>query len=93
LNVDGGITANRFVMQFLADLLNINVVNIGMEEVSALGAAYLAGLQAGILTNLEQICSLHDKSIKYEPVADSQIMKTAYAGWKEAVRNICQFHD
>ena len=48
LRVDGGITANRFVMQFLADLLQTDVVNIEIQDVSALGAAYMAGLQQGI---------------------------------------------
>ena len=47
LMADGGITSNQFVIQFLADLLNKPVATIGMPDVSALGAAYLAGLQAG----------------------------------------------
>lgn len=55
LNVDGGITANQFVMQFLADLLNTDVTTIGLEEVSALGAACLAGLQAGIFADFEEL--------------------------------------
>ena len=48
LKVDGGITSNNFVMQFLADLLSVKITNIGIEEVSALGAAYMAGLEFGI---------------------------------------------
>jgi glycerol kinase len=46
LMADGGMTANWFVMQFIADLLNKQVVSIPMPDVSALGAAYMAGLKA-----------------------------------------------
>lgn len=59
LHVDGGITANHFVMQFLADLLDARVTTIGIEEVSALGAACLAGLQAGVFKNLTDLEELH----------------------------------
>ncbi len=45
LNADGGITANKFIIQFIADLLNKKVATIGMPDVSALGAAFLAGLK------------------------------------------------
>jgi glycerol kinase len=43
LKVNGGITANKFIMQLLADLLNRNVSTLGLPDVSALGAALLAG--------------------------------------------------
>lgn len=67
LTVDGGISANPFVMQFLADLLNVTVTNIGIEEVSALGAAYLAGLQAGIFKNLEDLAKLSPNRKIFSP--------------------------
>ena len=58
LMVDGGITGNRFVVQFLANQLNRKVVISGFPEVSALGAAYMAGLKAGVYTGLEQLQEL-----------------------------------
>ena len=67
LNVDGGITANGFVMQLLADLSGVNVTNIGIEEVSALGAAYLAALEAGIYQSIDEIAKLNQEKIVFSP--------------------------
>ena len=52
LMVDGGITSNQFVLQFLADLLQRTIVTIGIPDVSALGAAYMAGLKAGVYRSI-----------------------------------------
>ena len=67
LNVDGGITANPFVMQFLADLLDVEVVNVGIQEVSALGAAYLAGLQTGVFETLDCLSKLNQNETVFSP--------------------------
>jgi len=88
LKVDGGITANRFVMQFLADLLNTNVVNIGMEEVSALGAAYMAGLRKGIFRDIDQLKNLNVGSKKFLPAPDRDKAPCSYEGWKDAVQQL-----
>lgn len=88
LKVDGGITANRFVMQFLADLLAARVVNIGMEEVSALGAAYLAGLQHGIFRNIAQLESLNIDRKQLCHGVDAKDVYAFYEGWKKAVSAI-----
>ena len=86
LRVDGGITANKFIMQFLADLLKTKVVNIGLEEVSALGAAYLAGLQEGIFRDIGQLVSLNDDKRKFSPGPDAEKVHIFYEGWKKAVQ-------
>ncbi|MBN1763744.1 MAG: glycerol kinase GlpK [Sedimentisphaerales bacterium] len=70
LKVDGGITANTFVMQFLADLLNANVTSIGIEEVSALGAAYLAGLKGCLFESLDHLAKLSNKKKIFTPSID-----------------------
>ena len=88
LNVDGGITSNRFVMQFLATLLNIQVVNIGIEEVSALGAAFLAGLEAGIYTSIDEIEALNVKSRIFEPGRGREAVSRWYQGWQESVKRV-----
>lgn len=88
LKVDGGITANRFVMQFLTDLLKTNVVNIGIEEVSALGAAYLAGLQHGIFHDIDQLKNLSVGKKRFSPNRDSRKVRTSYEGWKDAVQQL-----
>ena len=56
--VNGGITSNIFVMDFLTDLLDSNVIKSTMPDVSALGAAYLSALGAGIFKNLEEVQQL-----------------------------------
>lgn len=84
LMVDGGITGNRFVVQFLANQLNRKVVISGFPEVSALGAAYMAGLKAGVYTGLEQLQQL--KLVKDTLIpTDIEKNKVWYAGWKKAI--------
>lgn len=88
LNVDGGITSNRFVLQFLADLLNTPVVNIGIEEASALGAACLAGLKIGIYENIAELEKLHRKSRTFEPAKDRDAINRWYKKWQASVRRV-----
>lgn len=85
LNADGGITANGFVMQCLSNLLNKQLACIGMPDVSALGAAYLAGLKAGLYKSLEAIKNLNNNKQMYQPQADLQKINESYAGWVNAV--------
>ncbi|MFE7083179.1 glycerol kinase GlpK [Priestia megaterium] len=58
LRVDGGPTTNKFLMQFQADILGINVVKTNVPELSSMGAAYLAGLGKGLWNNIEEIKKL-----------------------------------
>jgi len=88
LKVDGGITANHFVMQLLADLLSTNVVNIGMEEVSALGAAYMAGLQEGIFREIDHLKNLSVGEKQFFPNPDSGGARISYEGWRQAVQRV-----
>jgi glycerol kinase len=85
LMVDGGITANGFVVQFLADLLEKPVVKIGMPDVSALGAAYLAGLKAGIFKDIAHLKSLNATKTLVNPGQNSRQVKVYYDGWQKAV--------
>lgn len=84
LMVDGGISANTFVTQFLADLLGKEVVTIGQPDISALGAAYLSGLSAGVYPSVAHLRSLNTGKKTRAPVPDN---KTAdyYKGWLEAL--------
>jgi len=88
LKVDGGVTANHFVMQFLANLLKTNVVNIGLEEVSALGAACLAGLQQNIFSDIDQLKNLTAGRKRFSPNTDREKVHASYEGWKTAVRQL-----
>src|SRR5690606_32459138 len=66
VKIDGGITANKFVVQFLADLLGKRVTNIRITDVSALGAAYLAGLNVGIYESIDQLKTFNMDCISTE---------------------------
>jgi len=88
LKVDGGITANKFVLQFLSDLLNRDVVNIGIEDVSALGAALLAGLESGIYESVEEIKSIQNIKKQFTPGENLEIVKSAHLGWKNAINKM-----
>jgi glycerol kinase len=90
LRVDGGLTANRFVMQFLADLLQTNVVHVEIQDVSALGAAYLAALHQGIYTSLDEITRIDSARRSFAPgsEADQQKARALHQGWLRAVRQL-----
>lgn len=88
LKVDGGVTANYFVMQFLANLLKTQVINIGLEEVSALGAACLAGLQQNIFSDLGQLKNLTAGRKRFSPNTDMNKVNASYEGWKKAVKQV-----
>ena len=88
LLVDGGITANRFVMQFLADLLNVEVVNVGIEEVSALGAAYLAGLEIKAFDSIDELAEIELQRRAFSPGCNRDGSVRRYEGWKENVQRV-----
>ena len=90
LRVDGGISANRFVMQFLTDLLQTQVVNIGMQDVSALGAAYMAGLHQGIFKDIDHLAQLHIDRTSFVPgtQADQEKAACEHRGWVQTIRQL-----
>jgi glycerol kinase len=88
LNVDGGLTGNAFVVRFLADLLAAEVVNIGIADVSALGAALLAGLQEGVFESVARLQQLSTETRVYAPGPDTRATQIAYEGWRTAVQTL-----
>jgi glycerol kinase len=86
LMVDGGITSNQFVLQFLADLLQRTIVTIGMPDVSALGAAYMAGLKAGVFSSIEHLNALNSNKTFIHPAKNTTITQW-YEGWKNALKS------
>jgi glycerol kinase len=85
LMTDGGITSNQFVVQLLSDLLNKSVATIGMPDVSALGAAYLAGLQVGVYGSIEALKKLNSDKKNYLSQPDLSKVKEGYAGWQKTI--------
>lgn len=88
MRVDGGMVANHFVMQFLADILNTTVERPYMAETTALGVAYLAGLQVGIYNSLEDIAQNWACEKRYEPNISEAEREQLYQGWQQAVERI-----
>jgi glycerol kinase len=75
-------------MQFLANLLKTNVVNIGIEEVSALGAACLAGLQLNIFSDMNRLRKLTAGRKTFFPNTDIEKVHAFYTDWKKAVKQL-----
>ena len=86
LRVDGGMTASDPCMQFLADILASPVDRPVVMETTALGAAYLAGRQAGLCPDLDGFAAQWRLDRRFEPKMDSTVRDRKYDGWKDAVR-------
>lgn len=88
LRVDGGMVANNWLLQFLADILNLSVQRAQIIETSALGVAYLAGLSAGVFQSLEEISSLWKSDATCDPDMSTIDRKLHYDGWLDAIQRI-----
>lgn len=88
IRADGGLVANKFVCQFIADMLGKPVEVPRVSETTALGAAYLAGLQTGIYDGLKDITKAWSCSHRYNPQLKPAERKALHAGWKEAVGRV-----
>jgi glycerol kinase len=85
LRVDGGATANNFLMQFQSDILQSQVELPLILETTALGAAYLAGLAVGYWKDIEEVKAFHKINKVYSPKVCVEECNKAYSGWKKAV--------
>ncbi|MFO7647091.1 MULTISPECIES: glycerol kinase GlpK [Halomonas] len=88
LRVDGGMVANNWVMQFLADMLGQPVDRPTVLETTALGAAYLAGLRLGWYRDLDEIAELWQCERRFTPQMPEKERERLYAGWQEAVERV-----
>ena len=88
LRVDGGMVANSWVAQGLADLVRIPVDRPEVTETTALGVAYLAGLQVGIYDSLEEISSQWRSERAFQPQMAQNESNLLYQGWQEAVSRV-----
>jgi len=85
LRVDGGGTANSFLMQFQADVMNIPIQVAAIPETTSLGVAYLAGLATGLWKNTEEIARKWRSQATYEPKMSADQRENLYSNWKRAV--------
>ncbi len=86
LRVDGGACVSDFMMQFQADLLNLEVNRPVCVESTALGAAYLAGLAAGVYSSLEELENIRKAERIFVPDLSENLRASLYAKWQKAVR-------
>jgi len=88
LRVDGGMAANDWLMQFLADMLGLTVERPAVTETTALGAAFLAGLQVGLYPDRSAIADAWALDRRFTPRLDMAERQRLYAGWLDAVRRV-----
>ncbi|TFH91346.1 glycerol kinase GlpK [Vibrio ouci] len=86
LRVDGGAVANNFLMQFQSDVLDTEVHRPEVTEVTALGAAYLAGLAVGYWNNIDELQGKAVLDRTFLPHHDEEKRSRRYKGWKRAVK-------
>jgi glycerol kinase len=85
LKVDGGATVNNFLMQLQSDILGVPVVRPTVNETTALGAAYAAGLAVGLWDGTDALRKNWGVDHTFEPQWDEDQREKGYAGWKHAV--------
>ncbi|WP_165667386.1 glycerol kinase GlpK [Metapseudomonas otitidis] len=88
LRVDGGMVENNWVMQFLADILGVAVERPEVTETTALGAAYLAGLKAGLYRDLDEIARHWHRQQRFAPRMADAHRARLYEGWLDAVQRV-----
>jgi glycerol kinase len=93
LKVDGGATANDFLMQMQADILGVPVSRPVVAETTALGAAYAAGLATGFWENLEDLRQNWNEDARWEPQWSDEQRAEAYAGWQKAIERTFDWVD
>jgi glycerol kinase len=86
LRVDGGMTANGLLMQFQADILGVDVVRPRVAETTALGAAYGAGLAAGLWSDLDEVRALWSEEARWSPELGESEREKLHRRWGQAVQ-------
>ena len=86
LRVDGGAVMNDFLMQFQSDILNVPVERPAVNETTALGAAYLAGLAVGFWEDLDEVKKHWQLDKQFEPDMEDACREDLYSGWHKAVK-------
>jgi len=85
VRVDGGMVGNELLMQFQADILNREVVRPVVQETTALGAAYAAGLATGFYSGTQELRAKWKSDRVWKPKMDTGRKEFLYRGWKKAV--------
>jgi len=90
LRVDGGMVANNWFLQFLADLLDVPVERPRITETTALGAAYLAGVQCGLFESLADVRNHWQRDALFTPRLSAAERSVLLRGWEKAVSRVLE---
>ena len=88
LKVDGGLSNNEFLMQFVADILQMRIVRTNIEVLSALGAAYIGGLKLGFFSDKSEFTHLNKATTTYTPKVVRVQAEALYHGWRAAIHTL-----
>ncbi|MGI9416692.1 MAG: glycerol kinase GlpK [Geminicoccaceae bacterium] len=88
VRVDGGMVANDWICQFLSDVLNLPVERPKVIETTALGAAYLAGLETGLYASMDAVTDAWQVDRRFEPTMSDERRARLYQGWLDAVSRV-----
>ncbi len=88
VRVDGGMVANDWLLQFLADMLALPVERPAVIETTALGAAYLAGLQAGVFESVDSLRAHWRRDVRFEPQMAADERMRLIGGWQAAIASV-----
>jgi glycerol kinase len=88
IRVDGGMVKNAWVCQFIADITSTPVLRPAVTETTALGAAYLAGLQTGLFKSRDEISEAWQCERRFSPAMTSHDRDELYGGWQHAVKQV-----
>ena len=86
IKIDGGMVKNNWFSQFLSDLINIRVDRARIEDATALGAAFIAGLKIGVFKSLKDISKKWKVDRKFSPKIKNTLRQELLKGWSKAVR-------
>ena len=89
IRVDGGMVENNWLLQFLADILNIHVERPASIETTVRGVAYLAGLHVGFYQSLDQLTHIWELQRLFQPAMIDKLRQQYYEGWKHAIKQVC----
>jgi len=88
LRVDGGMVVNDWLVQFLSDILDLPIQRPAITETTALGAAYLAGITAGVFSDLQEVSQLWQQEQAFSQNMKESQRETLYAGWLDSVQRV-----
>ena len=86
VRVDGGMVKNNWFSQFLSDIINVKVLRPKVDETTALGAAFMAGLKIGVYKSLKDISKNWSLDKKFSPKMKNLDRRKLIFGWQKAIK-------